>query len=109
MSKASTHAATTTRPKSQESSQMPPPATQKAPPTQDAPGVAAGADTHATVAVVLPAQAHQEESQAADAHHGMGGLYTVTDGVRRPVQRTQTADLQPKPDQSTDQSPEVAQ
>lgn len=89
MSKASTHAATTTRPKSQESSQMPPPATQKAPPTQDAPGVAAGADTHATVAVVLPAQAHQEESQAGkDEHHGQGGLYAVIDGKRVLMERT---------------------
>lgn len=70
------------------------------------------ADAPPGTAVTTAATSEQPNSSslaAADAHHGMGGLYTVTDGVRSPVQRTQTADLQPKPDQSTDQSPEVAQ
>ena len=69
----------------------------------------------ALLAAGVPAAATPEQPNSSslaagdDAHHGMGGLYTVVDGVRRPVQRTQPADLQPKHDQSIDQSPEVAQ
>jgi len=87
MSKTSTHV-TNPRPKSQESSQMPPPAAQEAS-AQNTPGVAAGADTHATAAVVLPAKA-QQESQAGevDEHRGLGGLYSVIDGKRVLMERT---------------------